>query len=252
MAPRAGGIAAPSGPSARRGTCVAVEEGQEEHMNMTRRFALPAAAALALCAGLAGAQTPAPDDAARTGIVISGTVVSAANGTLVLRTDDHRHSMKFDLGSAAGSAALRRGERVAVRYHPTGATGQAVDEVTPLGRGQAAVNQASFRPVQGGDTDIRRAASMDDAVDARGEGVRSGQSASPDRPDTAAGADARARAAEQGTATSARDADTATADRTAGDRTDLPATASALPATAAGGLLLLAGGLALGLGRRSA
>jgi hypothetical protein len=221
-------------------------------------FALPAA--LALSAGLATAQSPdqsaaspssprgadvgaATDD----GIVISGTVVSTGNGTLVLSTDDHRHRMRFDLGSAAGASELRRGQRVSVRYHATGATGQAVDEVRPLDRGQAPVSQASFRPVMGGGTDVQRAASMDDTVNARGEGVRSGQRAAQEaerstaaRPETASSREPQSGATDSTTSQGAA----------AGG--ELPATASGLPLTAASGLLLVVSGLALRLRRRSA
>ena len=230
-------------------------------MSITRTFALPVAAALVLAAGIAGAQsqgtntgTQAPtgsgssssaeqnpsgsasptasmarDDgapagqAADMGIVISGTVVSARNGSLVLSTDDHHHRITFDVGSAAGASDLRRGQRVSVRYHATGATGQAVDEVTVLGQGQAPVNQASFRPVVGSDADVRRASSMDDSVNARGQGVHAGQPAD-------------------------RDA----SDRAAGPGGTLPATASGLPAMAASGLALLLAGVALTRRRRAA
>jgi len=222
-------------------------------------FAVPAA--LALSAGLATAQSPeqsaaSPSSprsadvgaAADNGIVISGTVVSAGNGTLVLSTDDHRHRMRFDLGSAAGASELRRGQRVSVRYHATGASGQAVDEVRPLDRGQAPVSQASFRPVMGGATDVQRAASMDDTVNARGEGVRSGQSAAQDAE--------RSTAARQPETAPVREPQSGATDSTtsqgAAAGSELPATASGLPLTAASGLLLLVSGLALRLRRRSA
>jgi hypothetical protein len=58
---------------------------------------------------------------------VSGTVVSARGGVLVVRIDDHGHSIPFSLGS--GVSAPKAGARVSVRYHPSGATGQVADEV---------------------------------------------------------------------------------------------------------------------------
>lgn len=230
-----------------------------------RFYALPAVAALAVAAGSAAQTQPsgaagspseppaatatsaplpgagAAADAADTGILTSGTVVSANGGALVLRTDDHHHQMRFDLGSAASGASLHRGDHVSVRYHATGATGQAVDEVRPLDRGASPVNQASFRPVIGSESDVHRASSMDDHVTASGQGVRSGQTADRERTEaTSSRTDASA---------SRRDDADAHAARTG---SELPATASSLPATAAAGLLLLVAGLAVGLRRRTA
>jgi LPXTG-motif cell wall-anchored protein len=220
---------------------------------------LPAVAALVLAAAPAMAQAPQTTvpgadtqsrryesqtgAAADTGIVISGTVVSASGGTLVLRTDDHRHRMRFDLGTASGSNELRRGDRVSVRYQPTGATGQSVLEVKALGRSDAPVSQASFRPVLGSDTDVRRASSMDDTLNARGEGVRSAQA---DR-DTE-GPPARDRSGTDDAAASdpaSRPAERESAGAATPDAAALPATASETPAMALAGAVMVALGLLL-------
>lgn len=64
---------------------------------------------------------------------VTGTVVSARSGTLVLRIDDHRHRIPFSLGPTVLPAELRAGTRASVRYHPTGSTGQVADEVELTG-----------------------------------------------------------------------------------------------------------------------
>jgi hypothetical protein len=63
---------------------------------------------------------------------VTGTVVSVRSDTLVVRIDDHQHRITFALGPQVSPAALKAGARVSVRYHPTGATGQAADAVEAL------------------------------------------------------------------------------------------------------------------------
>ena len=59
--------------------------------------------------------------------VVSGTVVRARDGQLVLRIDDHGHTMPFQL--APGVEPPAPGSKVAVTYRPTGATGQAAEQI---------------------------------------------------------------------------------------------------------------------------
>ena len=58
---------------------------------------------------------------------VSGTVVSVRGDTLVVRIDDHGHSIPFSLGRGVDKPKV--GARVIVRYHPSGTTGQVADEV---------------------------------------------------------------------------------------------------------------------------
>jgi hypothetical protein len=60
---------------------------------------------------------------------VTGTVVSARSGALVVRIDDHGHRITFSLGPRVTPGELRAGSRVSVHYRPTGATGQIADEV---------------------------------------------------------------------------------------------------------------------------
>jgi hypothetical protein len=82
-------------------------------------------------------QDPFLADATRRSITVTGTVVSAQSGSLVLKIDDHGHRIPFSLSSSVSPADLRAGNRVSVRYHPTGSTGQAADAVEVLARRNA-------------------------------------------------------------------------------------------------------------------
>ncbi len=68
------------------------------------------------------------------GFTVSGTVVSARGGTLVVRIDDHHHNIPFAVGSGVSISGIKAGQRVSVRYHPSGETGQVADAVQLLGR----------------------------------------------------------------------------------------------------------------------
>ena len=96
--------------------------------------ALVAAAGLASLAFPASGQSnPFAADVENRSFTVTGTVVSARSGTLVLRIDDHQHRIPFSLGPAVSPAELRAGTRVSVRYHPTGSTGQVADAVEIAG-----------------------------------------------------------------------------------------------------------------------
>jgi hypothetical protein len=60
--------------------------------------------------------------------VVTGTVVRLAKGQMVLRIDDGRHSIPFEVAPGA-DRDIRAGSHVAVTYHPTGTTGQVADQV---------------------------------------------------------------------------------------------------------------------------
>jgi hypothetical protein len=47
---------------------------------------------------------------------------------MVLRIDDGRHSIPFEVAPGA-DRDIRAGSHVALTYHPTGATGQMADQV---------------------------------------------------------------------------------------------------------------------------
>jgi hypothetical protein len=80
---------------------------------------------------VAGVNRFAPDVNQRS-FTVTGTVVSARSGSLVVRIDDHGHTIPFSLGPSVSPTELRAGSRVSVRYHPTGATGQVADEVAVI------------------------------------------------------------------------------------------------------------------------
>ena len=63
---------------------------------------------------------------------VTGTLVSARSDALVVRIDDHHHRITFAPGPRVSPAALKAGNRVSVRYHPAGTTGQIADEVEVL------------------------------------------------------------------------------------------------------------------------
>ncbi len=70
-------------------------------------------------------------------VTVTGTVVRVRNGELVLRTDDmqsdnHHHVMPFQMSGSVAGEQPQPGSHVALTYHPTGATGQAVDKLQVL------------------------------------------------------------------------------------------------------------------------
>ncbi len=72
--------------------------------------------------------SPFVTDLTDRGFTVNGTVESAKGGSFVLRIDDHGHSIPFSLGRGV-SAKPKAGDRVTVRYHPSGENGQVADEV---------------------------------------------------------------------------------------------------------------------------
>lgn len=90
--------------------------------------------ALALAQGnpAAGPSIPLTPDVEQRSFTVTGTVVSARSGDLVVRIDDHGHPISFSLGPRVSPADLRAGSRVSVRYRPTGSTGQVADDVEVL------------------------------------------------------------------------------------------------------------------------
>jgi len=77
--------------------------------------------------------TVAPALAGPATITTTGTLVSKAKDSLVVRIDDHGHRITFAIGqSTILPDGLVAGRRVRVVYHPTGPTGQTADEVVLL------------------------------------------------------------------------------------------------------------------------
>ena len=93
-----------------------------------------ASSALALAQGnpAPGQSSPFVRDVEQRSFTVTGTVVSARSGALVVRIDDHRHEITFSPGPRVSPADLRAGSRVRVHYHPAGSTGQVADEVEIL------------------------------------------------------------------------------------------------------------------------
>ena len=61
-------------------------------------------------------------------ITVSGTLESIGSGSMVVRIDQHGHSIPFQIASASEvPSGLKPGSRVTVVYHPLGATGQMAD-----------------------------------------------------------------------------------------------------------------------------
>src|SRR5262245_65006138 len=64
-------------------------------------------------------------------ITVTGTLESIGSDRMVVRIDQHGHSIPFQIASGSQLASgLKRGSRVTVVYHPLGATGQMADTVT--------------------------------------------------------------------------------------------------------------------------
>jgi hypothetical protein len=70
-------------------------------------------------------------DVSQRTFTVTGAVVRRSQGRLVVRIEDGRHQIPFDLASAVG-ADVRVGSQVSVTYHPNGATGQTAADVQVL------------------------------------------------------------------------------------------------------------------------
>jgi ferric-dicitrate binding protein FerR (iron transport regulator) len=79
-----------------------------------------------------GQSNPFVLDVEQRSFTVTGTVVSARSGALVVRIDDHGHRITFSLGPRVTPGELRAGSRVSVHYRPTGSTGQVADDVEVL------------------------------------------------------------------------------------------------------------------------
>jgi hypothetical protein len=91
-----------------------------------RATVLSFAIALALAPFVAASAAP-------TELAATGTVVSKKADALVVRTDDHRHRITFDVDrSTALPDGLAVGRRVRIVYRPNGSTGQTAEKVTLL------------------------------------------------------------------------------------------------------------------------
>lgn len=88
-------------------------------------------------------------------ITVSGTLESIGSGSMVVRIDQHGHSIPFQIASASQlPSGLKPGSRVTVVYHPLGATGQMADTVSlDSGSGrtqQIAGSSSSPQPIDSG------------------------------------------------------------------------------------------------------
>jgi hypothetical protein len=77
-------------------------------------------------------------DANQREFTVTGTVVRDRGGKMAVRIDDHHHVIPFQVTGSAAGQDVRPGSRVAVTYHPTGETGQAIDQVQVLEQPRAA------------------------------------------------------------------------------------------------------------------
>ena len=145
-------------------------------------------------------------------ITVSGTLESIGSGSMVVRIDQHGHSIPFQIASASQlPSGVKPGSRVTVVYHPLGATGQMADTVTlDSGSGrtqQIAGSSSSPQPIDSG-----RAKESEPASPAPQSAPREASPSSPAR--------------------------------------ELPATASTLPLVGVAGLLALIASLTLGAHER--
>jgi hypothetical protein len=182
-------------------------------------------------------------------IVISGTVVSSREGALVIRSDDHRHNMRFDVAQAKLPQDLKRGQRVRVAYHATGPIGQAADQVETIDRTAGVQQQASLRLVQGSESDAAEAQRFAQRENAEWRRRTGGT------PTFAGGAQEGTTTATGAGTLEPQDRDREDRGTTTGtndtDRT-MPATASALPLMTLSGFGALLTGLVLLRSRREA
>ena len=88
------------------------------------------AVAFALLAGLAA--TASAGEVVKSGVDFEahGKVVAKSTDRLVVRTDDHGHTIAFAVArNTVMPEDLAVGHHVRVVYHPTGSTGQTADKV---------------------------------------------------------------------------------------------------------------------------
>jgi hypothetical protein len=89
---------------------------------MRNRASLLFLTALWLAAGVPAESIP---------LIAYGKVVRKGSDRLVVQTDDHGHSISFDIdGQTVLPAGLAVGKHVEVDYHANGPTGQTADRVT--------------------------------------------------------------------------------------------------------------------------
>jgi hypothetical protein len=96
---------------------------------------LPIVVAIALAVGF-GTAAAAPGDVVKAGVdlVATGKVVAKTSDSLVVRTDDHGHQIKFDVDrSTTLPDGVAVGRRVRVQYRANGSTGQTAERVSLLG-----------------------------------------------------------------------------------------------------------------------
>jgi hypothetical protein len=123
---------------------------------MLRRVAVLYALVVLASIGAAVAQTTDTVTLQTTDrITVSGTLESMGSGSMVVRIDQHGHSIPFQIASASQlPSGLKPGSRVTVVYHPLGATGQMADTVTfDSGAGrtqQIAGSSSSPQPIDSG------------------------------------------------------------------------------------------------------
>ena len=99
---------------------------------MRKRAAVLSCAAFAAVLAY-GAALAAADEVVKSGVpyVADGKVVSKKNDKLVVRTDDHGHTITFALDpSTVLPDQLAPGRHVHIVYHPQGSTGQTADAVS--------------------------------------------------------------------------------------------------------------------------
>jgi len=123
---------------------------------MLRRVAAAYALVMLALVGTAVAQTTDTITLqASDHITVSGTLERIGSDTMVVRIDQHGHSIPFQIASGSQvPSGLKPGSRVTVVYHPLGSTGQMADNVTlDSGSGRAeqiAGSSSSPQPIDSG------------------------------------------------------------------------------------------------------
>jgi hypothetical protein len=131
-------------------------------------------AALSMLVALASAGDVLAEVVKGPDLIATGRIVSTGNTSLVLRTDDHGHSIPFVIGTTTDMPpGVTPGSRVTVHYHAVGVDRQMADRVVLLEPrvASAAVGQAASgaqapmpasspaTPEQPGSTELPRTAS---------------------------------------------------------------------------------------------
>lgn len=70
-------------------------------------------------------------DASHRTFTVTGTVVRHRGSEMVVRIDDHKHRIPFQLAAGVGQD-VRVGSHVSVTYHPEGTTGQVAEQIQML------------------------------------------------------------------------------------------------------------------------